>query len=347
MRDHGRLHDAPTIADVAHAAGVSRATAARVLGHYGNVREKTRNFVVDAARRLAYRPNQLAKSMATGRSRMIGVVIEAIENPFSAQAVGVIADIAGKHGYVVILATTDGDIELERDAVRDLLAKQVDGLIIAPTSNITVEHLMGASERGCPVVLLDRRVPALRADTFAVDNFCASYDAVNSLIGRGHRNVAFVSKAPIHGELSSVTERVDGYRAALRDADIKISLDLILLGGWDTQNLAKQVRALCVSPTRPTAFLATDSSVALVLLGVLRKMDLVIPGDVSFVCFDDADWTAAITPPLTVISQPISDLAAAAIERLIIRLEGRASGPGVETLLPATLIHRASVSDAS
>lgn len=350
MKDNGRAIVAPTLADVARVAGVSRATAARVLGDYGYVREKTRELVANAAKELAYRPNQLAQSMATGRSKTIGVVIADIENLYFARAIRAITDTASAHGFVVILATTDEDVALERDAVRVLLAKRVDGLIIAPTSSSDVDHLIVASERDCPVVLLDRRVPVLHADTFAVDNFRAAHEAVTSLIFRGHRNIALASNAPAHGEqqylISSVRERIDGYRAALHDAEIQVSPDLIVLGGWDTQNLAHQVRVLCKSANRPTAFLVTDSSVALVLLGVLRELNLTIPDDVSLISFDNADWTAAITPPLTVISQPIKDLATLATEDLISRLKGEAAGPCKETLLRATLIDRGSVTDA-
>ncbi|AHK05217.1 MULTISPECIES: LacI family DNA-binding transcriptional regulator [Rhizobium/Agrobacterium group] len=350
VRDASRSGIVPTIADVARAAGVSRATAARVLGDYGYVKEQTREVVLNAAKEMAYQPNQLARSMATGRSKTIGVIVADIENLYFARAIRAITDTASAHGFMVILATSDEDIALERDAVRVLLAKRVDGLIISPTSSSEVDHLISASERDCPVVLLDRRVPVLRADTFAVDNFGAAYEAVKSLIGQGHRNVALVSNAPDHGEqrhlISSVRERVDGYRAALHDTEIPVSSDFIVFGGWDPQRLALHVRALCMSANRPTAFLATDSSVALVLLAVLKDMNLSIPDEVSLICFDDPDWTAATTPALTVISQPIRDLAAAATEHLIARLKGEASGPGSEMLLPATLISRASVSVA-
>jgi len=350
-RENSRGGAVPTITDVARAAGVSRATAARVLGDYGYVRAETRELVLDAAKSLAYQPNQLARSIATGRSKTIGVVVADIENLYFARAIRAITDTASTHGFVVILATTDEDTKLEQDAVRVLLAKRVDGLIISPTSSSEVKHLVSAAERDCPIVLLDRRVPLLQADTFAVDNFRAAYEAVTMLIGRGHTNIALVSNAPAHGEqqylISSVRERIDGYRAALHDAEIPISPHLVVLGGWDSQNLAKQVWLLCSSPNRPTAFLATDSSVALVLLSVLREMDLSIPEDVSLICFDNPDWTSATTPPLTVISQPIKELATAATEDLIGRLKGELLAPMKEILLPATLIARGSVSGAS
>ncbi|WP_020046853.1 LacI family DNA-binding transcriptional regulator [Rhizobium leguminosarum] len=350
MKDTGRAGAQPTIDDVAHAAGVSRATAARVLGSYGYVGVDTSKRVFDAAKKLAYQPNQLARSMATGRSKTIGVVIADVQNLYFARAIRAITDTASAKGFAVILTTTDEDIALEREAVRVLLDKRVDGLIVSPTSSIDVDHLVRARDRGCPIVLLDRRVPMLNADTFAIDNFGAAHQAVTSLITQGHRHIALVSNAPSHGEkqylISSVRERIDGYRAALHDAEIEVLPDLIVLGGWDAEKLADKVRKLYASPDRPSALLATDSSVALVLLKVLREMNLSIPDEVSLITFDDADWTSAVTPPLTVVSQPIRELATAATEDLVARLMGEAADSGKETLLPATLIERDSVSIA-
>jgi LacI family transcriptional regulator len=350
MKSRGRSGAQPTIADVARVAGVSAATAARVLGGYGYAGSETRQRVFDAAKSLAYQPNQLARSMATGRSKTIGVVVADIENLYFARAIRAITDTAKANGFGVVLANTDEDIELERDAVRVLLSNRIDGLIISPTSSIEVDHLIGARDMGCPFVLLDRRVPVLNADTFAIDNFRAAHEAVAFLTKQKHRRIALVSNAPSHGEqqylISSVRERIDGYRAALHDAGIQIAPKLIVFGGWDTENLANQLRKLCQSSNPPTAFLATDSSVALVLLSVLREMNLSIPDQVSLVCFDDADWTAAVTPPLTVVSQPIKELATAATEDLITRLQGEAKASVEETMLQATLIDRGSVSRA-
>lgn len=350
MKENGRSGVHPTVADVARAANVSRATAARVLGGYGYAGAEVRERVFEAAKRLAYQPNQLARSIATGRSNTIGVVVADIENLYFARAIRAITDTASANGFGVVLTNTDEHSDLERDAVRVLLANRVDGLIVAPTSSIKYDHLIGARDMGCPFVLLDRRVPVLNADTFAIDNFSAAHEAVTSLIRQKHRRIALVSNALRHEEkqyfISSVRERIDGYRAALHDAGVEILPDLTVFGGWDIENLARQLRQLCQSSDRPTAFLATDSSVALVLLRVLRELNLSIPDKVSLICFDDADWTTAVTPPLTVVSQPIRDLATAATEHLIARLRGEAVGPGKEVLLQATLVNRGSVGRA-
>ncbi|KEA04412.1 hypothetical protein QOV31_005279 (plasmid) [Agrobacterium fabrum] len=348
MKNNGRSGPQATVADVARAAGVSRATAARVLGGYGYAGGEARELVLDAAKRLAYQPNQLAKSMATGRSKTIGVVVADIENLYFARAIRAITDTANAKGFDVVLANTDEDIERERAAVRVLLAKRVDGLIVSPASSFKVDHLVSARDMGCPFVLLDRRVPVLNADTVAIDNFSAAHEAVSSFTAHGHQRIALLSNSRAdEGQqylTSPVRERVDGYRAALRDAGIRIDPKLTVFGGGDTDNLAAQIRKLCQSANRPTAFLAVTSAVALVLLGVLRELDLSIPGQASIICFENADWTVAVTPPLTVVSQPIKELASAVTESLIGRLEGGPSGPGRETLLPAILINRGSVS---
>ena len=178
MRNSGCSGAQPTIADVARVAGVSAATAARVLGGYGYAGSETRQRVFDAEKHLAYQSNLLARSIVTGRSGMIGVVVADIENLYFARAIRAITDTASANGLGVVLATTDEDIELERQAVRVLLANRVDGLIVSPTSSIEVEHLIGARDMGCPFVLLDRRVPVLNADTFAIDNFGAAHEGL-------------------------------------------------------------------------------------------------------------------------------------------------------------------------
>jgi len=149
MKDKGLRGATPTIVDVAREAGVSRATAARALGDYGYASADTRQRVVDAAKRLAYQPNQLARSMVTGRSEMIGVVVADIENLYFARAIRAITDTASANGFGVVLATTDEDIELERNAVR-----------LCPTPLLT-----GSSSTSSPLFASVSTVAAQRSTT--------------------------------------------------------------------------------------------------------------------------------------------------------------------------------------
>ena len=139
-----------TVADVARAAGVSKATAARVLGGYGTVSDKVREKVLAVAKSLDYRPNELARSMTTGRSGAIGVVVGDIENPFFSAAVRGITDVARAAGFTVILANSGEDIAAERDAIRTLMARRVDGLIVTPSRSREIDHLRDVQRTGRP-----------------------------------------------------------------------------------------------------------------------------------------------------------------------------------------------------
>ncbi|MBI0297212.1 LacI family DNA-binding transcriptional regulator [Streptomyces sp. PRKS01-29] len=184
---------AATIPDVAREAGVSRSTASRALADYGSVSPETRERVRAAAEKLGYRANQLARSMITGRTHTLGVVIADIQNPFFAGVTRGITDAAHAAGYQVLLANTDEDLGAERAAVKTLCDKHVDGLVVAPASTTEIGHLAALVEGVCPVVLLDRHAPSLATDAVTVDNQGASEDAVRRLIAAGHRRIALVT----------------------------------------------------------------------------------------------------------------------------------------------------------
>ena len=130
-----------TLHQVAAEAGVSTATAARALGDYGSVRPATRERVKEAAARVGYRANTLARSMITGSTRTLGVVLSDIENPFFSRTLRGISDVAHRHGYEAVVVNTDESLEIERDSVRVLLERRVDGLLVAPSDGASVEHL--------------------------------------------------------------------------------------------------------------------------------------------------------------------------------------------------------------
>src|SRR3954469_18091788 len=159
-----RRRNGATIPDVARAAGVSRATTARALGGYGSVSAETLDRVRTAAEQLGYRPNELARSMITGKTFTIGVVVADIENPFFARVTRGISDAARSAGFEVILINTDENLASERTALKVLLDKRVDGVVVAPASSKDGEHLRAAQDCGAPITLIDRRVAGLEAD---------------------------------------------------------------------------------------------------------------------------------------------------------------------------------------
>jgi LacI family transcriptional regulator len=348
----GAGNGSPTIPDVARRAGVSTATAARALGHYGAVSEAAREAVLAAAEELGYQRNELARAMITGRTHTIGLVIADIDNPFFAGAARGVSDAARAAGYEVILTNTDEDSAVERSNVRLLLSKRVDGILIAPTSPDGA-HLAAARQSGCPVVLFDRRVDGLGLDTVLVDNVAAARDVVERLLAAGHRRIAMVTGGSSPDErnqdglsVSTGDDRVDGYLAALTAAGVDEPRTYLRTGAHNPDVAVQLTTELIGLPSPPTAVFASDSRVALGVLKAIRGAGLEVPQGISMVGFDDADWTSVVNPAISVVAQPAYDLGRRAAELLVARIEG-SEEPAAVHMLPTDFIARESIAAPS
>ncbi|MCB8883383.1 LacI family DNA-binding transcriptional regulator [Acidisoma cellulosilytica] len=333
-----------TVQDVAQAAGVSKATAARALGQYGAVSTSVRARVVAAAEALGYRPNEMARSMSTGRSGTIGVIVGDIENPYFGLAVRGISDGARALGFNVILANSAEDSAEERMTVEVLARKQIDGLIVAPAAAGDVVHLRDYAR---PLVLMDRTVAALAVDTVVMDDASAAAEATSLLLDAGHRRIAYLTATKLAGahteiDISTVANRIAGFARAMQAAGIGDPWAQVHFGVTPRGDGQGVIRALLARDDRPTAVLASDSLIALEVLRATKALGLTIPGDLSLVSFHDADWTSAVTPAVTVLAQPAYALGQAAVGMLIERIEGLIAPPR-RVELPMRLIVRESV----
>jgi LacI family transcriptional regulator len=341
-----------TVQDVALDAGVSKATAARVLGGYGPTSPTVREKVLAAAQDLGYQANELARSMTTGRSGTIGVIVGDVENPYFGQAVRGISDVASAAGFDVILANSGEDLDKERAAVRVFLGKRVDGLIITPARITESEHLQEVQKAGRPLVLLDRYIPSLEVDTVATNDRAAALAAARVLIEAGHRRIGYLSatdcddpvyRDPAQIHLSTVQDRIAGFLDAAASAGISGSEDYIRLGVKRSGTARRIISDLLSLPDRPTAILASDNVVALEVFKAVRALGLSIPDDLSLIAFHDAEWTSVTSPPITVVAQPSYELGMESAKVLIERIRGHVRAPR-RLVLTTTLIERQSVS---
>ena len=198
---------AVTIRDVARAAGVSTATAARALGGYGHASPAARRKVTESARRLGYRPNAVARALVSRATTTVGLVVGDIENPFFAAAARGLSDAMDAEGYTVLYANADEDAERERRAVDALRARQVDGMVVVPAPGASPGHLADLVAAGIPLVLLDRMVAGVDADSVLVRN-----TALTHLVDGDQRTV----ELPVVGRSAdSVSVRVPGSRSVL------------------------------------------------------------------------------------------------------------------------------------
>lgn len=357
-RDRSRPLALPTIAEVAAAAGVGRATAARTLGNYGSVSPSVRARVLAAAEELRYRPNSLARSMTTGITQTLGVIVADIGNPFFAGVIRGISDTCDANGYAVIVLSTDEKLTLEKAAIGVLMDKQVDGIIIASAATRVeeVSHIQDALNRSIPIVLLDRLVKGLDLDSIVIDNRDASKAAVNTLIARGHRRIGFVwgpatEKPAVNLDdmlrlseeaIWSDGERLRGYLDALADAGVEFDTALVTHSLRNESETARAVAKMLRLDDPATAVFATETDAMVGTLSAIRKVGMSYPRDVSLIGFDDSSWAHVMDPPLTMVQQPMLQLGEAAAAQLLNRIEGDKSAPMVNTL-PARFIERLSV----
>lgn len=357
MRRLDESRGVATLPDVAQRAGVSTATAARALGGYGSVREATRQRVVDAAEALGYRANVLARSMITGSTQTIGVIISDIENPFFRRSLRGITDTARSRGFEVLLANTDEELEKERSAVSLLADRRVDGMVVCPADAGDRKHLREVIASGTPIVLLDRRVAGLAADTVGIDNRRAARQATERLLELGHTRIAIVTggtpeirerlvrpdmKGVERLSATTVGARAAGYRDALTSAGIAMRSEYLSANGFRREDAVAEVDVLMSLPEPPTAILAFDSIQSLGALQCFRERGIRCPEQVSLLGFDDAEWADVVSPPLTVVTQPMYEIGVAACERLLDRIGGEPRPP-VHDRLPTVFVERASL----
>ncbi len=319
-------------------AGVSKSTAARALANYGSASPAVRARVAAAALQLTYRRNSLARSMITGSTHTIGLVVADIENPYFARSARGIADTAHAAGYEVLLANSDEDPATERAAVRTLFEKRVDGLIVAPASTTEVPHFVELATHGVPVVQLDRAVHDVPADAVVVNNEEAAENAIRHLLDLGHRRIALLTS---QGLASTNQARLAGYLRAMASAGVPVDDALIRMAEYRRDAASAEAVTVLRLPDPATAIFTTDNLLSLGAFEGAQLAGCVVPDEVSLVGFDDLEWTTIVRPALTVIAQPTYELGATAARRLLARIEGD-DGPPEVIVLETTFIIRNS-----
>lgn len=342
---------APTVADVARAASVSKAQAARALGGYGAVSEEVQTRVNQAAAALGYRPNEVARTMNTGRSNTIGVIVGDIENPHFGLALRGMADVARQAGFHLLLGNSDEKLQAEQDAVRVMLEKRVDGIIVAPSHSAREKngHLLQVLEEGRALRLFDRAVIGLDVEAICCDFTAVAREATQQLLAAGHERIAYITSMELAGAcrdasdfgLTPVAQRVGGMMDAFAAAGRAYDTSLIQANASDDAQIARIVEALWQRAAPPTALIASDSLVAMSLLRAVAQRGLRIPQDVSFIMYDNFPWSEIVAPPLTVVAQPVYEMGREAARRLIADIRGERTG--ALPLFSAELVMRHSV----
>ncbi|WP_439593773.1 LacI family DNA-binding transcriptional regulator [Microbacterium sp.] len=338
MSSTGRGTNGPavTMRDVAKAAGVSVATVSHVVNDKAGARigEDARRRVQDAVAELGYRPNALAKTLSQGGSRFIGLVADAIATtPFAGQIIHGAQDEAWKHGYVLLVANTEGDPAVEDDVISMMLEHQVHGILYSTWYHR--EIVVPAMLQQTDTVLVDCFAADAALPAVVPDERQGGRTATELLLDAGHRRVAFINTT---SPSPARTDRLAGYRDALASAGI--DFDEALVVEAEPQQEGGYSAAAEIVRTRATAVFCHNDRVAMGLYDGLRERGLRIPEDIAVVGFDNQDVIAAhLRPPLTTVALPHYELGAAGV-RILLGIDAPAGG---STLVTCPPVLRASI----
>ncbi|NML63710.1 LacI family transcriptional regulator [Hymenobacter sp. RP-2-7] len=334
--------EAATLKDIARELNISVSTVSRALRDSYEINPETKRLVMECATRLNYRPNPIALSLKGSSSKALAVVVPQIANYYFSQAINGIEEVAQQRGYDVIIFQTHETYEREVAALRQALARRVDGLLISLSSETsTVAHLQEFQQHA-PIVQFDRVSSQLATPRVVADNFAGAYAATEHLIKTGRRRIAHLTIQPW---LSITQERLAGYRAALEQNCLAYDETLVRFGTFGPNEVGPLVDELLALQPPPDAFFTASDRLAVGCLAALRQRRLRIPADVSLIGFTNLTVADMLAPALSTVEQPATDIGREAVARLldIIERKHRAAPPATVTM-PTALHVRESTS---
>jgi LacI family transcriptional regulator len=331
-----------TIKQIASIAGVSVGTVSNVLNGSATVTKSIRERVETVMQSLDYHPSFIAQSLKGQRTKLIGMVISDITNPFFPQVVRGAEDVASHHGFLLVVVNTDDQVEKERHVLSILRRRQVDGIAIVLASHrkAAFTHIRKARASGLHMVCLDRIAPGEQIDSVTVDNVSGALDCVRHLIALGHRRIAILTGGL---EIHTSRDRLRGFELAMREAGLKQDTAFVRDGDFRLDKAYRASLEMLARRPRPTAVFASNGTMALGLLRAIEELGLRCPDDVAVATFDDLPVYDAFRPHLTSVVQPAYEIGKRGIELLIQRISGKLDDPRpVSIQLPLKLAVRES-----
>jgi LacI family transcriptional regulator len=325
------------IAEIAKRANVSTATVSRTLNQSGPVKAATARKVWRAVTELKYYPNSHARALVSGRSRLIGLIVSDITNPFFPELIRAFQDLAAQKQYEILLTSTDYLTSRMTECLRRMLERKVDGVAMM-TSEMDVGLIKELSRRNVPIVFMDVGQMGPRMSHVAIDYGNGIRQAVDHVAGLGHRNIAFIS-GPL--DLHSARTRRQAFLDGLRHHGLSPDRKMIREGTHTAEGGQQAMSALLRMSKPPTAVVCSNDWTAIGALHAVHAAGLTVPADISIVGFDDIPLTRYTNPALTTVRMTAADVGATAFNALF-RLIGEEAVEGDVYQIPTKLIVRQS-----
>jgi len=327
-----------TIYDVAREANVSMATVSRVVNGNPNVKPVTRKKVQEVIDRLGYRPNAVARGLASKKTTTVGVIIPDISNIFFAELARGIEDIATMYKYNIILSNSDQNKEKELHLLNTMLGKQVDGIVFM-SGHITEEHVAEFGKSPVPIVLAGSLEDSGTIPSVNIDYEKAAYDSVKEFIDKGHKHIAAVI-GPLY-EPDITVKKLNGYKKALAEANLPFNEELVVEGDYTYDSGLEAFDKLLEASTKPTAIFVGSDEMALGVVHGAEDKGYKIPDDFEVITSDNTRLSLMVRPQLTTVVQPLYDIGAVAM-RLLTKLMNKEKVNDQIVLLPHRIEHRKS-----
>jgi LacI family transcriptional regulator/LacI family repressor for deo operon, udp, cdd, tsx, nupC, and nupG len=292
--------------EVARKAKVSIATVSRALNHPNKVEKSTLLRINKIVREINYKPNRVAQRLRIkdGHKKIIGLLVPDIQNPFYVDVIRGVEDYAYSRNCALLVSNFAQSKEKEKLYLEIMKSESVDGLIVAPFDE-NDEDVKSLVNEGMPIVCVDRGLSDISVDVIVVDNEKGAYDAVNLLIKKGHKRIAYIGGLP---QIPTTHQRKNGYIKALENKKINVDEDLIRFGNSKQESGKDITKKLLKLNQPPTAIFTGNNLITLGALETIHAMKLRIPQDIAIVGFDDMPWAISLNPPLTAVKQPGYDI---------------------------------------
>jgi DNA-binding LacI/PurR family transcriptional regulator len=303
---------------VARLAHVSIATVSRTINHIPTVNPKLTKRVWEAIRELNYFPNTQARALVSGRSRMLGLIVSEITNPFFPELIQGFEDVAVENGYEILIGSTNYEADRMQRCIRRMVERNAEGVAIM-TFGIEQPLLDQLADRNVPLVFVDLAPNRPGMSVLKVDYHNGIRQGVQHLAALGHRRIAFVSGPQ---RLHSAQSRLAAFKKALGECGIPVDETLMIEGDHTMEGGMVSAQKLMATKDLPTAIMCSNDMLAIGVLHQLSRSGLRVPDDVSIIGFDDIHMAAMMIPPLTSIQMSRTDIASAAVSALRGHLEG-------------------------
>lgn len=306
---------AGTIRDIKNMTGLSLATISKYLNG-GNVLPENRALIDAAVKELKYEVNEIARGLVKNKTKTVGVLVYDISSFFSSNILHFIGQELRKHGYAMMICDSCNDTEVEKENLRFLISRKVDGIIVLSV-NYSGIFLRPAKEAGIPVVLLDRELQDETFDCVCIDNRIAAFRAVDVLIKNNHKKIAIIGS---DSEITGV-ERYQGYKDAMEQAGLAVCKDYVKLSKFDVREGYEKMKQLLEMEERPTAVFLSNYETALGAVTALNESSVLCPEEISLFGFDDLLVSKVVRPKLWLVVQPMETLCANAVRILLERVD--------------------------